>query len=152
MNVIRPVLAAALLLSMPALFAEKMSKAQQATSTKSTATTNPAADFTMMDAAAVNAAIDAKQTLFVFDANSKASYESRHVPGSTWVVYNKLKAEQLPAAKDAKLVFYCANEMCPASHMAAKQAMAMGYTDVNVMPQGIQGWVKAGYRTDALKM
>jgi rhodanese-related sulfurtransferase len=152
MKLISPVLAAALLLSAPALFAEKTAKAQQSAPTKSTAATKAVADFAMMDAAAVNAAIDAKQTLFVFDANSKASFESRHVPGSTWVVYNKLKAEQLPAAKDAKLVFYCANEMCPASHTAAKQAMAMGYTDVNVMPQGIQGWVKAGYRTDALKM
>jgi rhodanese-related sulfurtransferase len=151
MKMISTVLATALMLSVPALFAEKMSKAQPSAPTKSTAAAN-VADFAMMDAVAVNAAIDAKQTLFVFDANSKASYESRHVPGSTWVVYNKLKAEQLPAAKNAKLVFYCANEMCPASHMAAKQAMAMGYTDVNVMPQGIQGWVKAGYRTDAAKM
>jgi rhodanese-related sulfurtransferase len=53
-------------------------------------------------------------------------------------------AKDLPTSKDSKLVFYCANTKCMASHMAAKRAAAAGYTDVYVMSDGIQGWAKSG--------
>ena len=60
-------------------------------------------------------------------------------------------ASQLPAKKDTKLIFYCANSRCMASHQAAKWALRAGYTDVNVMPAGIMGWTEAGRATEALK-
>jgi rhodanese-related sulfurtransferase len=53
-------------------------------------------------------------------------------------------AKELPAAKDSKLVFYCANTMCSASHQAAEKAASAGYTDVSVLPDGIKGWKDAG--------
>ena len=53
-------------------------------------------------------------------------------------------AKELPPAKNAKLVFYCADTQCTASHEAARRAMAAGYTDVSVMSDGIKGWVDAG--------
>jgi rhodanese-related sulfurtransferase len=53
-------------------------------------------------------------------------------------------AKELPASKESKLVFYCANQMCGASHMAAERAAMAGYTDVSVMPAGIMGWKQAG--------
>jgi rhodanese-related sulfurtransferase len=31
-----------------------------------------------------------------------------------------------------------------ACHTAARQAVALGYTNVSVLPAGIQGWVAAG--------
>jgi rhodanese-related sulfurtransferase len=52
-------------------------------------------------------------------------------------------AKELPASKDQKLVFYCANPQCMASHDAAKRAMAAGYKDVSVLPAGIMGWKKS---------
>jgi rhodanese-related sulfurtransferase len=54
---------------------------------------------------------------------------------------------ELPKDKDAKLVFYCANVRCSASHKAAQRALNAGYTDVNVLPDGIIGWKKAGQPT-----
>ena len=59
-------------------------------------------------------------------------------------------ARVLPKEKDAKLIFYCANEMCTSSHQAAKQAVDAGYSDVSVMKQGIYGWKKAGKTVVAL--
>jgi rhodanese-related sulfurtransferase len=109
-------------------------------------------DFTLLNAVDVKAAIDAKKTQYFFDANGEASYAKNHLPGAVWVQYDKLDVALLPADKQAALVFYCANERCPASHEAAKQAVAMGYSAVSVMPQGIQGWVKAGYPVQAKPM
>jgi len=56
-------------------------------------------------------------------------------------------AKELPQAKDAKLVFYCANTACTASKTAAERAAAAGYTDVAILPDGIQGWKGAGRPT-----
>ncbi|MGH7812687.1 MAG: rhodanese-like domain-containing protein [Candidatus Binataceae bacterium] len=50
----------------------------------------------------------------------------------------------LPADKNADLVFYCADPKCMASHEAARRATNAGYTDVNVMADGIFGWKTAG--------
>lgn len=36
-----------------------------------------------------------------------------------------------------------------ASHQAAREAAKLGYTNVFVMPDGIQGWVKAGRRVES---
>ena len=47
-----------------------------------------------------------------------------------------------------KVVFYCANEQCGASHKAAARAVLAGWSDVAVMPAGIAGWKNAGKPTD----
>jgi rhodanese-related sulfurtransferase len=56
-------------------------------------------------------------------------------------------AKELPAAKNAELVFYCASKMCGASHMAAERASKAGYTNVSVMSEGLLGWKAAGRKT-----
>ncbi len=60
-------------------------------------------------------------------------------------------AKELPAAKDTALVFYCANNMCGASHAAADKAAKAGYTNVSVMPEGLMGWKAAGQKTATFK-
>lgn len=57
-------------------------------------------------------------------------------------------SKELPSAKDTKLVFYCANVKCKASHKAAERALEAGYTDVNVLPAGVAGWKDAGQKTE----
>ncbi len=51
---------------------------------------------------------------------------------------------ELPASKDTKLVFYCYNERCTASHTAAQRALEAGYKDVAVLSPGIIGWKNSG--------
>ncbi|WP_243452147.1 rhodanese-like domain-containing protein [Desulfovibrio subterraneus] len=51
---------------------------------------------------------------------------------------------QLPANKNALLVFYCGGLHCPLSHKSAKKAEALGYKNVKVYAEGIPGWKKAG--------
>ena len=67
------------------------------------------------------------------------------VPGAVLLTDSESYAmSELPSDKAKELVFYCANTHCGASHHAAARAIASGYTNVKVMPEGIAGWVKAG--------
>jgi rhodanese-related sulfurtransferase len=58
-------------------------------------------------------------------------------------------AKELPGKKEQGLVFYCANEMCGASKVAAEKAKAAGWHNVSVLPVGIKGWKAAGMPTSA---
>jgi rhodanese-related sulfurtransferase len=73
------------------------------------------------------------------------------IPGAILLSsFDKYELSQLPKSKDSKLVFYCANTRCTASQAAAERAVAAGYTDVAVLPPGIQGWADAGQATRRL--
>jgi rhodanese-related sulfurtransferase len=87
---------------------------------------------------------NAEHPVAVFDANHRETFDQHHVPGATWVHYDSVTAETLPADHATSLVFYCANEQCEASHVAANTAAELGFTDVSVMGAGIEGWVAAG--------
>jgi rhodanese-related sulfurtransferase len=51
-----------------------------------------------------------KIKLAVFDNNHRERFDKSHIPGATWVQFDKIQASDLPADKDTLLVFYCANE------------------------------------------
>ena len=91
-----------------------------------------------------------KGAVFVYDNNHKDRFEKSHIPGAKWVKFDAVSQADLPADKEAALVFYCANEQCGASHKAAARAVVAGYTDVKVLPAGIAGWKKAGKPTQQL--
>ena len=55
---------------------------------------------------------------------------------------------ELPEDHAAALVFYCANNDCRASDGAAERARQAGFEDVNIMREGIAGWVEAGQQTE----
>jgi rhodanese-related sulfurtransferase len=82
----------------------------------------------------------------VVDANGAPTRQRMGViPGATLLTdYEQYAVSELPADKSKTLVFYCANEHCGASHVAAERALTAGYTDVKVLPAGIAGWRKAG--------
>ena len=82
----------------------------------------------------------------VVDANGESTRRNMGIiPGATLLTsYETYSVHELPADKARKLVFYCANEHCGASHVAAERAIAAGYRDVHVLPAGIAGWHQAG--------
>ncbi|MBK8014960.1 MAG: rhodanese-like domain-containing protein [Deltaproteobacteria bacterium] len=87
------------------------------------------------------------------DANSATTRAKDGViPGAVLLTsYDSYDATtELPSNKTASLVFYCANERCGASKIAAQRAMTAGYTNVAILPAGIQGWKKAGMKTDSI--
>jgi rhodanese-related sulfurtransferase len=58
----------------------------------------------------VDAKIAAKTPgFFVFDVNPREVFDAGHLPTATWLPFNGVTADNLPADKTATLVFYCAN-------------------------------------------
>ncbi|HEY2533257.1 MAG TPA: rhodanese-like domain-containing protein [Xanthobacteraceae bacterium] len=90
-----------------------------------------------------------KEPVYIYDANERDSYLRGHVPGARWLQTNAVTAQDLPRAKDAKLIFYCYNPICGASEAAAERARALGYRNVWQMPEGIEGWRAANMPTVA---
>ena len=81
--------------------------------------------------------------LAIIDANPRAVYDKGHVPGAKLLESDDVKTV-LPADHAAPVVFYCYNDACGASHAAAKDAIAAGWTNVSRMKAGIAGWKAAG--------
>lgn len=70
------------------------------------------------------------------------------IPGAVLLSSSsQYELSELPAAKDGKLVFYCANTRCTAAPQAAARAIEAGYSDVHVLSAGIMGWKEAGKPT-----
>ena len=44
-----------------------------------------------------------------------------------------------------QIVTYCGGPQCPQSREAAETLTALGFTDVRVYTDGLQGWKTAGY-------
>ena len=110
-----------------------------------------ATEFTLISAAELNTQLQGANAPFVFDANvPQVRSDKGVVKGarqlSDYQDYDV--AKELPVDKSKALVFYCYNEQCMASHMAAKRALQAGFQHVAVMREGIAGWVSAGYPVD----
>jgi rhodanese-related sulfurtransferase len=86
------------------------------------------------------------------DANGESTRKHEGVlPGAILLSdYATFKMSELPADKARPLVFYCGNEDCTSSHHAAARAITAGYQHVEVMPDGIAGWVRAGKKTQSI--
>jgi rhodanese-related sulfurtransferase len=88
--------------------------------------------------------------LHIYDANAPETRDKYGViPGAQLIAApdGYRVSTTLPAQKSDPLVFYCANQVCIASHEAARRALAAGYTNVSVMSDGIMGWKAAGEPT-----
>lgn len=82
----------------------------------------------------------------VVDANNADTRKSIGIiPGAILLSSSSnFDVKELSVAKTSKLVFYCYNEQCSASHAAAKRARENGFADVAVLGAGIMGWKAAG--------
>lgn len=83
----------------------------------------------------------------LIDANPAVIREAfGSIEGSIQLQYtgDEASLENLPADKEATLIFYSANETCPYAPRAADRAIVAGYRDVHILPAGIIGWTEAG--------
>ena len=91
----------------------------------------------------------ATQRVYVFDANPRDIFDKHHVPEAVHVEYDRVASSQLPTDQSAPVVFYCMNERCGASPVAAKRATELGWRNVYLMPAGIQGWLAMGLKVES---
>lgn len=80
--------------------------------------------------------------VIILDANPKSIYRKHHVPTAQNINFVQF-SDLLPKNRSKRLIFYCMNEMCTASHQAAEAAVKAGYKNVALMPSGINGWLKS---------
>jgi rhodanese-related sulfurtransferase len=107
-----------------------------------------ASEFADISPKDVLSAAEAKSAVII-DANSPDSYKTGHVPGAlSWGAVKADLAAKLPADKSALVIAYCGNPKCPAYLQAAKAAKKLGYTNVQHMSAGIDGWNAAKLPTE----
>ena len=82
-----------------------------------------------------------------FDVNTLEIWTQGYIPGARFFNVRNWK-EMLPKDKNQTMVFYCANRLCNASEMAAREVVKLGYTDVRQMPDGIDGWKLSGRKIE----
>ena len=91
--------------------------------------------------------MDEKAPITLIDARPAArKYDLGHIPGAINMPdsqFDKLAKDKLPADKAAALYFYCDGLACKLSNDSAMKAIALGYTNVKVVPEGYPAWVAA---------
>jgi rhodanese-related sulfurtransferase len=91
--------------------------------------------------------LDEKAPITLIDARPAArKYDLGHIPGAINMPdsqFDKLAKDKLPADKAAALYFYCDGLACKLSNDSAMKAIAMGYTNVKVVPEGYPAWAAA---------
>lgn len=88
--------------------------------------------------------------VMIIDARPKrAKYDKGHIPMAVSIPDSQFdeRTDQLPADRDALLIFYCGGPKCKLSHKSAAKAEALGYQNVKVFEAGFPGWmaVKGNY-------
>jgi rhodanese-related sulfurtransferase len=86
----------------------------------------------------------AEDVMLIDSRPRRPKYEEGHIPMAVSIPDSQFEklADQLPADKDALLIFYCGGLACPLSHKSARKAEALGYTNVKVFAEGLPGWLK----------
>lgn len=85
----------------------------------------------------------------IIDANSAETFTAGHIPGAVSFASNEGKLSSvLPKDKNAPIVAYCGGPRCSAWEAAAKEAKALGYTNLKHFKGGIKGWKDAGLATE----
>lgn len=102
---------------------------------------------TIVDAAFVKQHVQvpmAEDVMLIDSRPRRPKYEEGHIPMAVSIPDSQFEklADQLPADKDALLIFYCGGLACPLSHKSARKAEALGYTNVKVFAEGLPGWLK----------
>jgi len=83
----------------------------------------------------------------LIDARPEVKFYAGHLPWAKSLPWQEMqeRLDELPTDKAIKLVFYCGGLKCDLSNKAAELAVAQGFTDVFVFPQGEPGWKDGGH-------
>ena len=90
--------------------------------------------------------------LFI-DARTPEEFAAGHVAGAKNLpfeaIFGDMDAATKDTPKDATLIVYCSDIGCGKSKDMAESLKAAGFTRTVTMPEGMEGWLAAGYKTEA---
>ena len=98
-----------------------------------------------VDFVMANVKVPMPEDVMIIDARPKrAKYDKGHIPMAVSIPdsqFDKM-TDQLPADKNALLIFYCGGLKCKLSHKSAAKAEKLGYTNVKVFAAGFPAYMK----------
>lgn len=92
--------------------------------------------------------IDRGEAPVVVDVRTRASYQTRHIPGALRITFDEIDNRLASLPREGEIVVYCT---CPDEVSAARVARALmdrGFTRVRPLEGGLNAWVTAGHQTD----
>lgn len=88
----------------------------------------------------------------LIDARRVEDYNKEHITKAISLPANDVNSktlDEIAPDNKTKLVFYCQNVKCQASHIAASKALGAGYKYIYEFNGGIEAWKEHGYPTEA---
>jgi RNA polymerase sigma factor (sigma-70 family) len=85
----------------------------------------------------------------ILDCRGTAIYSTGHLPGAIDVeAHQKTLCSILPPDHRAHIVVYGISPACKVVKYLAGQVRRLGYVNVEIYPEGVQGWLRAGGRQE----
>jgi rhodanese-related sulfurtransferase len=99
-------------------------------------------DFAVISTEQLKQFVDQNEKMTLIDARTPAEYREAHITGAINIPEKEFEEskQQLPAEKDALLVFYCNGIKCGKSKKVARLVQPLGYTNILVYSEGIPVW------------
>lgn len=93
------------------------------------------------------AVIPKRDDVLIVDARPSRKFAKGHIPVAINIPQSQFKKRiaKLPKDKSTALIYYCGGLKCPLSHKSARQAEALGYSNVYVYAAGYPDWVAHGW-------
>lgn len=107
---------------------------------------------TEIDADELSRRMKAGEEFALIDVREREEFETGQIPGATFIPrgFLEMRVEDAVPDKSAKVVLYCAGGN--RSAFAARDLEAIGYTDVESLIGGINGWKNKGNAIDVPKV
>lgn len=80
--------------------------------------------------------------VFIVDARDAAQFEKGHIPGAVNIEWRQAVARRAELPKDRMVVVYCNSGSLSAQAVFALRLL--GYDNVKVLQDGLEGWKKKG--------
>jgi rhodanese-related sulfurtransferase len=88
--------------------------------------------------------LDRDSGLHLLNVQTGRSFTGVLIPGSRRLPVDRIGVQPFEVSKDAEIVTYCGGPQCSQSAEAARKLVALGYTNVAVFKEGLEGWKAAG--------
>ena len=95
--------------------------------------------------------LDRDNGLHLLNVQTGRSFTGELIPGSRRLPVDRIGAQPFAVSKDAEIVTYCGGPQCSEGAEAARKLVALGYTNVAVYKEGLEGWTTAGNEIIALQ-
>ena len=88
--------------------------------------------------------LDRDSGLHLLNVETGRSFTGELIPGSRRLPVDRIGQQPFAVSKDAEIVTYCGGPQCSQGAEAARELFALGYTNIAVYKDGLEGWKAAG--------